>query len=103
MRINIELTLNARKKITRGVCRLEKEYKVLKSKHIDTYHWHGSMFEYVWELTLKDLGGREKIKGRFYTDNDHAFQGFHKPPKGDSVLKGKTIIVKDDRRFDIKK
>lgn len=32
-------------------------YTVLSAKHIDTYHFHGSLFEYTWELKLLDQFG----------------------------------------------
>lgn len=36
----------------------EKVYEVLDSKFIDSHYYHGSWFEYTWELTLKDKDGK---------------------------------------------
>ncbi len=32
-------------------------YKVLESEFIDSYHYHGSWFEYTWKLKLIDSNG----------------------------------------------
>lgn len=32
-------------------------YKVLESELIDSYHYHGSWFEYTWKLKLLDSNG----------------------------------------------
>ncbi|GAA4879571.1 hypothetical protein GCM10023310_69690 [Paenibacillus vulneris] len=34
-----------------------EQYEVISGRQIDVYHYHGSWFEYTWELTLRDNEG----------------------------------------------
>lgn len=34
--------------------KVKKKYKVLEANIADVYHYHGSWFEYTWDLTLQD-------------------------------------------------
>lgn len=36
----------------------KEQYTVIKARHIDTYHYHGSWFEYTWDLDLIDSDGK---------------------------------------------
>lgn len=48
----------------------QKIYTVMSAKHIDTYHYHGSWFEYAWELSLVDSQGN-KVKSTMDTWDEH--------------------------------
>jgi len=64
----------------------EKEvYEVLDSKFIDSHHYHGSWFEYTWELTLKDSNG-DIVTKTLDTWREYAF------------LNGSTIVY-DGTKF----
>lgn len=43
-----------------------KVYTVAKATQVDVYHYHGSWFEYTWDLTLVDEEGME-VKGKYDT------------------------------------
>lgn len=36
----------------------KQRFKVIDAKRIDVHHYHGSWFEYTWDLTLKDCLGK---------------------------------------------
>ncbi|MED3976132.1 hypothetical protein P4639_22300 [Priestia megaterium] len=35
---------------------MKRRYRVTEAKFIDSYHYHGSWFEYDWEMTLELVG-----------------------------------------------
>lgn len=50
-------------------------YTVVSAAHIDTYHYHGSWFEYTWEMILTDLNGNRIIKKLDTWDTYHKLSG----------------------------
>jgi hypothetical protein len=40
--------------------KIKEHYRVIKGRLIDSYHYHGSWFEYTWELTLENSKGEIK-------------------------------------------
>jgi hypothetical protein len=42
--------------------KMKEELQVLEGKFLDSYHYHGSRFEYTWELTLIDSEGKITIR-----------------------------------------
>lgn len=65
-----------------------KKYKVLSSEHLDTYHYHGSWFEYDWEIEAINLETNEKETLKICTWRPY------------SELNGK-IIEYDGQRFTV--
>lgn len=37
--------------------KVQERYRVLEATLVDSYHYHGSMFEYTWDLKLEDADG----------------------------------------------
>lgn len=65
------------------ICIVSGDFTVVSAKQIDVYHYHGSWFEYEYELTIEDENGNVK-SGAFDTwDNPHI----------DGGLVGKTISI----------
>jgi hypothetical protein len=50
--------------------KVKEQYQVLEAKFINSYHYHGSMFEYTWEMTLLNNKG-ETINRKFDTWRDY--------------------------------
>jgi hypothetical protein len=69
-----------------------KKYTVLSAEHIDTWHYHGSWFEYLWKLKLEDEEGNIKER-KIDTHTSFYYKG------GADYLVGKTIEV--DEKFDL--
>jgi hypothetical protein len=63
--------------------------KVIKARKLDVHHYHGSWFEYVWEITFEDEETKTLYTWTMYTWNDY------------DSLEGKIITIKDDHRFEV--
>lgn len=50
--------------------RIKELYIVISATHIDTYHYHGSWFEYTWDLILMDSKGN-RINKQLDTWNEY--------------------------------
>jgi len=62
--------MKKRVSIRKGMCMtIQTTYKVVKAKLLDCYHFHGSWFEYDYELELEDENGNV-TSGKYSTSDN---------------------------------
>lgn len=47
------------------------KYLVKNAKRMDVYHYHGSWFEYTWEIEAENLEDGSVFKGKLETSTDY--------------------------------